>query len=80
MPHPLTPLLKPQSIAFIGASPREKTPGNGILKAIRQGNYKDPDIFANDVVVVGTSEARRTFKDVLTAAPAFVTPLIYLIR
>ncbi|MFO0996382.1 MAG: acetate--CoA ligase family protein [Alphaproteobacteria bacterium] len=38
-PHKLTPLLKPRSIAFVGASPREKTPGNGILKSIRMGGY-----------------------------------------
>jgi acyl-CoA synthetase (NDP forming) len=37
--HSLTPLLKPRSIAFVGASPREKTPGNGILKSIRMGGY-----------------------------------------
>src|SRR5688572_3322508 len=40
MPHRLDPLLKPRSIAFVGASPREKTPGNGILKAIRMGGYE----------------------------------------
>ncbi|MHB1216710.1 MAG: acetate--CoA ligase family protein [Alphaproteobacteria bacterium] len=39
MPHRLDPLLKPRSIAFVGASPREKTPGNGMLKAIRMGGY-----------------------------------------
>ncbi|MCX7356136.1 MAG: acetate--CoA ligase family protein [Alphaproteobacteria bacterium] len=40
MSHRLDPLLKPRSIAFVGASPREKTPGNGILKAIRMGGYE----------------------------------------
>jgi len=50
------------------------------LKAIRQGNYEDPQIFANDVVVVGNSQARRIFKDVLQAAPLITTPLIYLIN
>ncbi|MGE0095126.1 MAG: acetate--CoA ligase family protein [Alphaproteobacteria bacterium] len=39
MSHRLDPLLKPRSIAFVGASPREKTPGNGVLKAIRLGGY-----------------------------------------
>ncbi|WOK35091.1 polysaccharide biosynthesis/export family protein [Sphingomonas sp. C3-2] len=50
------------------------------LKAIRQGAYEDPEVFANDVVIVGTSETRRIFKDVLAVSPAILAPLIYLIR
>lgn len=50
------------------------------LKAIRQGNYEDPEIYPNDVIVVGNSQARRIFKDVLQAAPLITTPLIYLIN
>lgn len=46
------------------------------LKAIRQGAYADPNIYAGDVVVVGESRARRLFKDVLATAPAFLTPLV----
>jgi polysaccharide biosynthesis/export protein len=50
------------------------------LSAIRKGAYADPEVFANDVVVVGESRARRIFKDVLTVTPAIITPLIYLLR
>nr|WP_166940785.1 polysaccharide biosynthesis/export family protein [Sphingopyxis panaciterrae] len=50
------------------------------LGAIRRGNYADPEIFPNDVVVVGDSPQRRVFKDILTATPAFLSPLILLIR
>jgi len=50
------------------------------LRAIRTGLYDDPQIFANDVVVVGESRARRVFKDVLAATPLIVTPLITLLR
>ncbi|MDZ7588739.1 MAG: polysaccharide biosynthesis/export family protein [Parasphingorhabdus sp.] len=50
------------------------------LKAIRQGNYDDPEVFANDVVVVGDSQARRIFKDVLQASPLLTTPLIILFQ
>lgn len=46
------------------------------LKAIRVGAYSDPEIYANDVVVVGESEARRTFKDILQVVPLLTTPLI----
>lgn len=50
------------------------------LRAIRQGLYEDPEIFSNDVISVGDSQARRIFKDVVSAAPLITTPLIYLLR
>jgi polysaccharide export outer membrane protein len=48
------------------------------LGAIRRGNYADPQIFANDVIVVGDSPQRRFFKDILQAAPLLSTPIIVL--
>lgn len=50
------------------------------LKAIRRGTYQDPEIYANDVVVVGDSPARRMFKDALQAAPLLTGPLVYLLQ
>ncbi|MEP2987428.1 MAG: polysaccharide biosynthesis/export family protein [Parasphingorhabdus sp.] len=50
------------------------------LKAIRRGNYADPEVFANDVIVVGDSQARRIFRDVIQASPLLSTPLIILFR
>ena len=50
------------------------------LKAIRRGYYTDPEVFANDVVVVGDSQARRLFKDALQVAPTLLTPLIYILQ
>lgn len=49
------------------------------LDQIRHGAYPDPEIFANDVVMVGHSESRRLFKDILQALPAVATPLIIAI-
>jgi len=49
------------------------------LKAIRQGAYADPAIFAGDVVVVGESHARRVFKDLLQTVPLFTSPLVIAI-
>jgi len=49
------------------------------LKAIRQGAYPDPDIYANDVVVVGDSKSRRMFKDILQVAPLLMAPVIIAI-
>ena len=50
------------------------------LKAIRRGNYDDPEIYANDIVVVGDSAGRRLFKDVLQILPAVATPLVVLLN
>lgn len=49
------------------------------LDAIRKGMYKDPEIYANDVVVVGDSQARRLFKDILQITPLITTPLVTLL-
>lgn len=46
------------------------------LKAIRHGAYADPEVFANDVVMVGESRGRRIFKDVLAVMPLLTTPMI----
>jgi polysaccharide export outer membrane protein len=50
------------------------------LKAIRRGYYDDPEVYANDVVVVGDSQARRIFKDALQIVPLLTTPLILLLQ
>jgi polysaccharide export outer membrane protein len=49
------------------------------LAAIRRGNYPDPQIYANVVVVVGDSTALRRMKDLITILPAITSPLIYLL-
>ena len=46
------------------------------LKSIRQGIYADPEVFANDVVVVGNSQARRAVSDAITALPSLLGTLI----
>lgn len=46
------------------------------LDAIRHGAYADPEVFANDVVMVGESTSRRLFKDVLTTVSLVGGPLI----
>jgi polysaccharide biosynthesis/export protein len=50
------------------------------LKSIRRGVYDDPEIFANDVVVVGNSPSRRLFKDILAGSSLITTPIIALVR
>lgn len=48
------------------------------LKAIRRGNYADPEVFPSDVVVVGNSPQRRLFEDAIKAATLLSTPLVVL--
>ncbi len=49
------------------------------IAAIRRGNYPDPQVYANDVVVVGDSATLRRLKDFLTILPAVTSPLIYIL-
>ncbi|MGE0723884.1 MAG: acetate--CoA ligase family protein [Alphaproteobacteria bacterium] len=37
--HPLSPLLAPRSIAFVGASARPDTPGHDMMRMIRRGGF-----------------------------------------
>ena len=50
------------------------------LRAIRTGIYADPDIYANDVVMIDESQARRIFRDALQASGLLTAPLIALIQ
>lgn len=50
------------------------------LKAIRRGAYEDPEVFANDVVVVGDSPGRRLFRDLVSVAPLLTAPLIIALQ
>ncbi len=47
------------------------------LNAIQRGNYADPEIYANDVVMVGDSSSRRIFRDFLNASPLLAPLIIY---
>lgn len=46
------------------------------LGAIRRGLYPDPKIYANDMIIVGDSKARRMFQQFLQIAPLLTTPLV----
>lgn len=50
------------------------------LAAIRRGLYPDPKIYANDVIIVGDSKARRLFQQVLQIAPLLTTPLVIALQ
>lgn len=50
------------------------------LEGIRRGNYVDPEVFPNDVVIVGDSPERDLFDEILRVVPLITTPLILLLR
>ena len=50
------------------------------VRAIQQGIYPDPEIFANDVVQVDESRARRLFGLALATSPLLVGPLIAVLN
>ena len=37
--HRLSPLLAPQSVALVGASPKYETVGNGMIRGVREGKF-----------------------------------------
>jgi len=50
------------------------------LQGIRRGNYADPEVFANDVIIVGDSPTRRMIDQILGLGPLLTTPLIVALR
>ncbi|MBU6207227.1 MAG: polysaccharide export protein [Alphaproteobacteria bacterium] len=51
------------------------------MKAIQEGKYSDPEVYANDVVVVGDSNARRVFKNLIPLiANALAAPIIVIFQ
>lgn len=50
------------------------------IGAIRRGIYDDPAIYANDVVVVGSSPQRRLFRDFVSVAPLLAAPIIAILQ
>ena len=50
------------------------------LRAIRLGIYSDPEVFANDLVLVGEARGLRTFETLLQGAAVLAAPLVTLVR
>ncbi|MBO80901.1 MAG: polysaccharide export protein [Citromicrobium sp.] len=48
------------------------------IEAIQRGNYPDPELYPNDIVMVGDSPSRRRVANILQFSPLFA-PLILLL-
>lgn len=50
------------------------------LRAIQQGIYPDPEIYAHDVVMVGDDAGRRVFHDIIQGSGLLTAPLIAILN
>ncbi|WP_197462345.1 polysaccharide biosynthesis/export family protein [Erythrobacter sp. HI0028] len=50
------------------------------LEAIQRGNYADPTVYANDIILVGDSPSRRRLDNILQFAPLLSTAAILIDR
>lgn len=50
------------------------------VRAIRQGMYADPEVYANDFVLVSEDRGARTFRTFLQGSGLLVAPLVALIQ
>lgn len=50
------------------------------IQAIQRGNYADPSVFPNDIVVVGDSPGRRRLDSILRYAPLLSSSVILIDR
>lgn len=48
------------------------------MGAIRRGAYADPQVFPDDIVLVGESSGRRLFQTIIQAAPLIAGPIVAL--
>jgi polysaccharide biosynthesis/export protein len=75
----LTEFAKQDDVVILRTVNGRKLAGLYNIDAIRRGVYDDPAIFANDVVVVGDSPARRLFRDLVGLAPVLAAPIVAIL-
>ncbi|WP_419807690.1 polysaccharide biosynthesis/export family protein [Sphingomonas sp.] len=76
----LSEFAKQDDVVILRTVDGRKMAGLYNIDAIRRGAYADPAIYANDVVVVGDSPARRRFRDLVSLAPLLAAPLIAVVQ
>jgi polysaccharide export outer membrane protein len=50
------------------------------IRAIQRGNYSDPPLYANDIVMVGDSPNRRLLESILGVLPAVTSSIVLIDR
>lgn len=74
-----TEFARMQHVAVFRTVGGQRMAGLYDLKAIREGVYDDPEVYANDLVIVGDDANRRIFRDALQLLPSVTGPLVYLL-
>lgn len=76
----LTEFAKEDDVVILRTVEGQRMAALYSIDAIRRGQYDDPSLYANDVVVVGDSPQRRLFRDFLGLAPLLAGPVIAILQ
>ena len=76
----LTEFAKEEDVVILRTVDGQRLAGLYNIGAIRRGLYADPEIYANDLIVVGDSPQRRLFRDFIGVAPLLAAPVIAILQ
>lgn len=76
----LTQYAKEDEVVVLRTVGGQRLAGLYSIDAIRRGNYDDPVIYANDVVIVGDSPQRRLLANLVPFVPLITSPLIVALQ
>lgn len=75
----LTEYAKMDDVLVLRAVDGKQYIGVYNLRAIQRGNYPDPQIYANDIIIVGDSPERRRLNVMLQVLPPLITTALILV-
>lgn len=75
----MTELAKEDDVLVLRAVDGQRYIGVFNIRAIQRGNYPDPQIYPNDVVIVGDSPERRRLNMMLQVLPPIITTAAILV-
>jgi len=76
----LSEFARQEEVVILRTVNGRKMAGLYNVDAIRRGEYDDPAIYANDMIVVGDSPQRRLFRDFVSLSPLLAGPLIAVLQ
>jgi len=76
----LSEFAREDDVVILRTVDSRKMAGLYNIAAIRRGDYDDPSIYANDVIIVGDSPQRRLFRDFVALSPIIAAPLIAILQ
>jgi polysaccharide export outer membrane protein len=76
----LSEFARQEDVVILRTVDGRKMAGLYNVDAIRRGEYDDPAVYANDMIVVGDSPQRRLFRDFVSLSPLLAGPLIAVLQ